>query len=64
MALEAGDVEAGTGLAGAMGEKMSEAFGKDFNAKDSAKGMNALAAAIVEYVLANLEVDPETGAVS
>ncbi len=57
MALEIGDAEAGTGLAGAMAQKMADAFGKDFNAKDSAKGLNALAAAIVEYILDNLEVD-------
>jgi hypothetical protein len=57
MALEAGDAEAGTGLAGVMAEKMSEAFGKDFKVKDSAKGLNAMAAAIVEYILDNLEVD-------
>ena len=64
MALEAGDAEAGTGLAGVMAEKMSDAFGKDFSAKSSAKGLNAMAAAIVQYILDNLEVDPDSGAVS
>jgi hypothetical protein len=64
MALEAGDAEAGTGLAGAMADKMSELFGKGFDVKSSAKGLNAMAAAIVEYVVENLEVDLDTGAVS
>ena len=64
MALEAGDAEAGTGLAGAMAEQMAAMFGKGFNVKDSAKGLNAMATAIVTYVRDNLEVDPDTGAVS
>ena len=56
MAMEAGDAEQGTGLAGKIAEKMQEVFGKDFDAKKQAKGLNALAAAIVGYIQENAEV--------
>ena len=56
MAMEAGDATAGTGLAGAIAAKMSATFGKDFDVKKAAAGLNAMAAAVVEYIQANAEV--------
>jgi hypothetical protein len=56
MALEAGSAKDGTGLAGAMADALKEAFGNDFKVKDAAKGIDAMALAIVTYVTENAEV--------
>lgn len=56
MALEAGSAKNGTGLAGALADAMSEAFGGDFDAKQAREGLDAMAKAIVEYIVANAEV--------
>lgn len=55
MALEVGDAELGTGLAGALAAARKEAW-KDAKIKDMAKSCNADAKAIIEYLLANAEV--------
>lgn len=58
MALDAGDCEAGTGLAGLIAQYMKDA-NKDFKAKDAASMINPLAKAIVEHFVDNAEVVAE-----
>lgn len=58
MALEPGDCEAGTGMAGLMAQYMKEE-NKDFKAKDAASMINPLAKAICEHIQANAEVVAE-----
>lgn len=55
MALEAGDAEKGTGLAGAMADELKKVI-NGFQTKDAAPGLNAQAKAIVDYFKANAEV--------
>jgi len=57
MALEAGDAMKGTGLAGAIAEARKKAWGKKYPLKDDAKAINLEAAAIIEYLVANTEVE-------
>ena len=56
MALLAGSAEENTGLAGALATKM-KGVTKGFNVKDAAPYIDAQAAAIIEYLLANTEVE-------
>lgn len=57
MALEAGDALQGTGLAGAIASARKEAYGRKYSLKDDAPGINAEAEAIVDYLVANIEVE-------
>lgn len=56
MTMQAGSSAEGTGLAGKMREKMEETFGKDYDFAASEKGLDAVAAAVVEYIQDNAEV--------
>ncbi len=58
MALEAGSCKKGTGLAGLMGDYLTEAV-DGFNRVDAAAGIDAQAKAIVEYIVANAEIETE-----
>lgn len=57
MALEAGDAIDGTGLAGAIAGARKEAYGPSYPLKDDAKAINLEAAAIIDYLIANTEVE-------
>jgi len=56
MALEVGDAVDGTGLAGAIAAGKKEAYGDTYSVKDDAAGVNAMAAAIIDYFVENAEV--------
>lgn len=62
MAIEAGNAIEGTGLAGAIAKARRESWGKDYDVRKD-RGVNAEAKAIVDYLVANVEVtvDTETG---
>ena len=57
VALEVGDANSGTGLAGAIAAAREEAYGKSYSVAKDAGGVNALAKAIIEYLVANAEVE-------
>lgn len=62
MALVAGDAVVGTGLAGAIADKLEEKFGiAEYRRVLSSKAVNAIAEAVVEYVTANAEVTVPNG---
>lgn len=56
MAIEGGDAAEFTGLAGAIAMARKEAYGDAYDAGKDAKGLNAEAKAIVDYLVANIEV--------
>jgi len=57
MALEVGDAIAGTGLAGAIGRARKEAWGSKYPLNKDAKAINLEAQAIIDYLVANTEVE-------
>lgn len=57
MALDAGSAIKGTGLAGAIAGARKEAYGKRYKVKDDAPAIDLEAAAIVDYLVANTEVE-------
>ena len=56
MALDAGSAISGEGLAGLIAQKKKEAIGKNYKLADDAPQVDALAQAIVDYLVANTEV--------
>jgi len=57
MALEAGSAEEGTGLAGAIAAARKKAYGRLYKVKDDARSIDMEAAAIIDYLVANTEVE-------
>lgn len=52
MSLIAGSAKDGTGLAGAIASAMGDSFGVDFDVRKAKDAIDALAKAIVEYIVA------------
>jgi hypothetical protein len=57
MALIAGSAETGEGLAGAIANARKEAYGDKYKLKDDAKAIDLEAAAIIDYLVSNAEVE-------
>lgn len=57
MALEAGDAIKGEGLAGAIANARKEGWGPDYKVEIEAKTINLEAAAIIDYLITNTEVE-------